>query len=407
MAFSLNPLRMKLPVKLVLMILGVIFFGQYLSLEIKQFCFAISLSLKAILEFFLPVIIFSFLSSCILSFKKGVLTFVIILMGTVFISNFIGTLIGYGSFLLVLDKLNTTNNAIGSEISKVLAPMWTLNLPKFLPNDWALYIGLLSGICFSFIRSYAQTHNKEILLTIYNYFETFTHLLQKASSFFLLRLFIPIIPFFILGFIINLQHTGILNNIASSYGPIFLLIISAQILYPVLLFIIISNFNFNLCYIYLRNTFPAIIAGFSTMSSIAAMPLTLLAAEKNTNNPTIARVLIPATVNIHMIGNSIGIPMMAISCLIIFGVPLPDFQSYILFGLSFALAQFAVTAVPGGGIFVMIPLMEKFLGFTPEMVSIITTLNILLDAPVTASSIMGNSALAIFLNKVFTKLKIS
>lgn len=407
MAFSLNPLRMKLPVKLVLIILGVIFFGQYLSLDIKQFCFAISLSLKAILEFFLPVIIFSYLSSCILSFKKGVLTFVIILLSTVYISNLIGTLVGYGSFLLVFDKISSTNNAAGSGLTEVLTPLWSLNLPKLLSNDWALYIGLLSGICFSFIRSFAQNHNKEYLLKIYNYFETFTHILQKASSFFLLRLFIPFIPLFILGFIINLQHTGILNNIATSYGPIFLFIVSVQTLYALFLFVVVAKFNFNLFYTYLRNTIPAIIAGFSTMSSIAAMPLTLLAAEKNTGNPTMARVLIPATVNIHMIGNTIGIPMMAISCLATFGVPLPDFQSYLLFGLSFALAQFAVTAVPGGGIFIMIPLMEKFLGFTPEMISIITTLNILLDAPVTASSIVGNSSLAIFLNKIFTKLKIS
>lgn len=406
MAFPLNPFRMQLPVQLILIIAGVIFFGNYLSLDVKQFCFAISLSLKTILEFLLPIIIFSYLSSCILSFKKGVLIFVIILLSTVYISNFIATLAGYGSFLLVFDKINTITHTISSDIPKVLTPMWSLSLPKLLPNDWALYLGLLSGLSFSFFRSYAEAQNKQNLLKIYNNFENFTNTLQKASSFFLVRMFIPLMPFFILGFIINLKHTGALSQIITSYGPIFIFIICIQAIYSIFLFAVVAKFNFNVLYIYIRNTIPAIIAGFSTMSSIAAMPLTLQAAEKNTGNPTMAHILIPATVNIHMIGNSLTIPIMAISCLLAFGAPFPDFQSYIFFGLSFALAQFAVTAVPSGGIFIMIPLMEKFLGFTPEMVSIITTLNVLLDAPITASSIMGNSALAIFLNKIFTKLKI-
>lgn len=406
MAFTLNPFRLKLPIKLILLITGVLFFGNYLSLDVKQFCFAVSLSLKAILEFLLPIIIFSYLSSCILSFKKGVLTFVVVLLTTVFISNFLATLVGYGSSLLVLEKINTATNVAGSEVSEVLTPMWSLTLPNLLSNDWALYLGLISGLGFSFMRSFAETQNVSSLLKISNGFERFANYLKKASAFFLIRIFIPVVPLFILGFIINLQHAGTLGQIITSYAPIFIFTVSVQILYMLLLFAIAAKFNFNLWFVYLRNTIPAVIAGFSTMSSAAAMPLTLLAAEKNTGNPNMARVLIPATVNIHMIGNALTVPIMAMAFLLTFGVPYPDFQSYVFFGLSFALAQFAVAAVPGGGILIMIPLMEKYLGFTPEMTSVITALYVLFDAPLTATNIMGNSVFAIFLNKIFAKLKI-
>lgn len=407
MAFTLNPFRLKLPIKLILLITGVLLFGNYLSLDVKQFCFAISLSLKVILEFLLPVIIFSYLSSCILSFKKGVLTFVVVLLSTVFISNFLGTLVGYGSSLLVLEKINTaTNVGGGAEVSEVLTPMWSFSLPNLLSNDWALYLGLISGLGFSFLRSFAESQNVRSLLKISNGFEKFANYLKRASAFFLIRIFIPLVPFFILGFIINLQHAGTLGQIITSYAPIFLFTVSVQILYMLILFAIAAKFNFNLWFVYLRNTIPAVIAGFSTMSSAAAMPLTLLAAEKNTGNPNMARVLIPATVNIHMIGNAMTVPIMAMAFLLTFGVPFPSFESFIFFGLSFALAQFAVAAVPGGGILIMIPLMEKYLGFTPEMASVITALYVLFDAPLTATNIMGNSVYAIFLNKIFAKLKI-
>lgn len=399
--------RIKLPVSLLLIITAVLYLGSYIPLNLKEIFFSLSLSLKSILEFFLPLIIFSYLSSCILSFKKGVIAFISILLIIVFISNFLGTLFSYGSYLLVFNKINTLTHASISNNSDSLSSFWSFRLPKLLSNDAALFLSLILSIAVTFIRSIGEKYQINTLLIISSSFEKFINFLKRIASLFLTRFFIPLVPLFILGFIINLQHSGSLNKIISSYFPVFLLVISTQALYLVFIFLVITKFNINLSYTYIRNTLPAAIAGFSTMSSAAAMPLTLLAAEKNTNNPSIAHILIPATVNIHMVGNSIAMPIMAISCLLTFDVPFPDFQSIIFFGLSFALAQFAVSAVPSGGIFIMIPLMEKFLGFTPEMISLITTLNILLDPPVTATSIFGNSALAIFLNNLLAKLKIA
>lgn len=397
---------MKLPIKLIFIIVGVLLFGNYISLGIKEFFYAISLSLKSILEFLLPFIIFAYLSSCILSFKKGVLTFVVVLLGTVFISNFIATLIGYGSCLVLLEKINTATNVGPSETCEVLVPTWTLSLKKIVSNDKALYAGLLSGLIFSFVRSIGISKNIPNMVKIAKKFEEFADILKKASAFFLIRIFIPLVPLFILGFVINLQHEGTLGQIITSYAPIFIFTVSVQILYGCFLFALAAKFNFNRWYTYIRNTVPAIIAGFSTMSSAAAMPLTLLGAERNTGNPNMARVLIPATVNIHMIGNALTIPIMAMAFLLTFGIPFPNFQTYVIFGMSFAISQFAVAAVPGGGILVMLPLLQQYMGFTPEMSSILTALYILFDAPLTACNIMGNSVLAIFLNNIFTKLKI-
>lgn len=399
--------RIKLPLLLVLLITAVLFLGNYIPLNLKELFYSISLSLKSILEFFLPLIIFSYLSSCILSFKKGVIAFISILLIIVFLSNFLGSIVSYGSYLLVFNKINTLDHSSISSTSDTLSSLWTLGLPKLLSNDSALFLSLILSVSITFIRSFAQKYQINNLLILTSSFEKLINFLKRIASLFLTRFFIPLVPLFILGFIISLQHSGSLNKIISSYLPVFLLVISTQALYLGFLFLVITKFNINQSFTYIRNTLPAAIAGFSTMSSAAAMPLTLLAAEKNTNNPSIAQVLIPATVNIHMVGNSIAMPIMAISCLLTFDVPFPDFHSFIFFGLSFALAQFAVSAVPSGGIFIMIPLMEKFLGFSPEMISLITTLNILLDPPVTASSIFGNSALAIFLNNLFIKIKIA
>jgi Na+/H+-dicarboxylate symporter len=67
-------------------------------------------------------------------------------------------------------------------------------------------------------------------------------------------------------------------------------------------------------------------------------------------------------------------------------------------------AQFAIAAVPGGGILVMLPLLETHLGFSGEMSALITALYILFDPAVTIMNVLGNSALVIFISKLFAKL---
>ncbi len=139
------------------------------------------------------------------------------------------------------------------------------------------------------------------------------------------------------------------------------------------------------------------------MSSLATMPVTISAAEKNTGNVNISRVVIPATVNVHMVGVSIAIPLMAFSILLNFGYPLPNFYDYCLFALYFVITQFTVAAIPGGGILVMIPILESQLGFTPEMSALITILYILFDPAITITNVLGNSALVIMVSKWFDR----
>ena len=140
------------------------------------------------------------------------------------------------------------------------------------------------------------------------------------------------------------------------------------------------------------------------MSSVAAMPLTLVGVEKNAKNPEVSRSIIPATVNIHLIGDCFAIPIFAFAILKSFGVLEPSCFNYIVFAFYFVLAKFSVAAVPGGGILVMLPILETYLGFNGEMLSLITTLYILFDPLITSANILGNGAFALCIgNKIKEK----
>jgi Na+/H+-dicarboxylate symporter len=53
-----------------------------------------------------------------------------------------------------------------------------------------------------------------------------------------------------------------------------------------------------------------------------------------------------------------------------------------------------VAAIPGGGIVVMLPILESCLGFNSEMLSLITALYILFDPVITSANVLGNGMFA-------------
>jgi Na+/H+-dicarboxylate symporter len=82
------------------------------------------------------------------------------------------------------------------------------------------------------------------------------------------------------------------------------------------------------------------------------------------------------------------------------GLPIPNSTQYSLFAVHFVLAKFGVAAVPGGGILVMLPILQTYLNFNGEMLGLITALYVLFDPIITACNVAGNGAMAIIFDKM-------
>lgn len=378
---------LKLSIQLLSTLFAALVFGSFLPESLQATFYAISISLKEILLFVLPIIIFSCVFSCLLALRGGR---AIGLMGGLFaivcLSNYCSTLVAYavGSLGLINTEGLTTVKESMNHIND-LTPLWSYELPKWVSNHQALYLGFALGSLFSFFpraSAYRFSHHAKRLVTLF---------LEKA--------FVPILPLFALGFVLKMQHDGILGHIIQSYFPLIVIILITYAAYLALLFAIAAEFNLPKWLAYLKNVVPVGLVAFSTMSSMATLPVTLEAAKKNTDEEDVARIVIPATVNIHMIGVGIAIPLMAFSILASFGYEFISFTTYCSFALYFILAQFSVAAVPGGAILAMLPVLETHLGFSGEMSALITTLYILFDPFVTVANVLGNSALAIMISK--------
>ncbi len=377
----------KIPLLLSFILVFSLICGHFVPTEIKEFIYALSLSIKEILIFFLPFLIFSFLFSSMSQLQKGAVKFAVILLPLICLSNFFSASLAYGVGKAVLGQNQLLSN-VSPTTDIILNPTWAFSLPKIISNDYALMIGLITGlICSMIIPKQAQAISEKFL---------------SITSFALKRLFLPVMPIFILGFSLKLQHEQILFTICKDYLVVFLIIGCSAYTYLIFLYGLLNSFQVSPWIQSIQNMFPALVSGFSTMSSAASMPFTILGSEKNVSRPELVRAVIPATTNNHLLGDCFAIPIFALAILVSFGEPLPSYLGYCTFAFYFVLAKFAVAAVPGGGVLVMLPVLEQHLGFNPMMLSLITTLYIIFDPLITSANVMGNGAFAMFFSKVYS-----
>jgi Na+/H+-dicarboxylate symporter len=366
----------KMPLVLCLTIAAVLLLNPFMPLEAKQIIYATSLSIKSLIVFMLPFIIFGLLFKTMVVFARGATALIALILVCVCFSNALSTFISHfvGEWIYHLDFsiLTPQNNS-------VLEPAWTLSLPKLVSNDSAMFSGILLGIAMGgFYQQQAQKLATLVDVVITKTLNSFTYL----------------IPLFVAGFALKLQYDGEMVMILKDYAFIFALIAITVFAYILFVYALLAGFNPREFIRIVKNMLPAAMAGFCTMSSAAVMPITIAGAMRNAKNKDIVRLVVPATVNIHLIGDCFAIPIFAYAVMKSFGIPAPTLAAYLVFVFYFVIAKFSVAAIPGGGIVVMLPILENCLGFNGEMLSLITALYILFDLVITCANVLGNGAFA-------------
>ncbi len=384
----------KMPFILLAIILAIIFLDPWIPLILKQILYSISLSIKSIIIMLLPFIIFGLLFKAVIMLSNKATKIIGLILVLVCCSNFISTFLSHYVGIYVY---NFDLSMVMPEETSGLSPLWFLELPKLIANDVAMFGGIILAVI-------ASKFFKTKAVKISNSLEYGIGMVLKFLVF--------MIPLFVAGFIIKLQYDSVIMTIVKDYALIFVLIALAQFSYISMLYLLLNNMKIRNYISNIKNMIPAAIVGFSTMSSAASMPLTIIGAEKNAENKDLVRSVIPATVSIHLIGDCFAIPIFAYAVLKSFGMGEPSLLNYMIFALYFVLAKFSVAAVPGGGILVMLPILEKYLGFNSDMMSLITALYILFDPVITCANVLGNGAFAkmidrfvMFIDKKMARLK--
>lgn len=358
-------------------------FYQNLSTDNVRFFLTISSGLREILVFVLPFLIFSFIAVALSAIPREGMFFVLGLMLVVSISNFMSIMVsGAVGFFLLSD--GNSREMIDNGLN--LIPFFKLNLPILMDNSQAL----LAGVIIGFVNSFHP--NKTVTLMIKT--------IQDWVLIFMKLFFIPSLPIFVAGFFLKLLAEGKLTGFVSQNPVVYVKIIGFLWLYLLLWLAVAASFKPKRMVEIFKNAFPAIVTAFSTMSSAAALPLSLEAAEKNTKDKVLADAVMPLTVNFHMIGDTIMVPIMSLMVLLAFNHPLPTVSQFVMFGIFFVLNKFAGGGVPSGTIMVTIPILQNYFGYDDSMVAFIVAFYGVIDPIATSGSVAGNNFFVIVFKKI-------
>jgi Na+/H+-dicarboxylate symporter len=377
-----------LPVRLVIAVSLAFVLSSYLDSSTVSIFYTISVVFKDFLMVLLPFVVFSYLCSAILSLQGQALLMVAGIFGLVILANTINVLTAYGAAQSLIGFLKPICLDSASAADKIIS-LWRMTLPSFLSSDKAMLLGLVVGILGSFTRS-TQTVNFVTTIKIWS-----TKVLNVA--------FIPFLPVYVFGFILKIGFEGALGTLATAYAPVFFLSFFTIQTYLFFWYFVGCGGNIKKTILAIRNMFPAWLTGFSTMSSAATLPITLKCVEKNTHNSSLTNFVVPATANVHMVGDGINITLTSLALLVMSGLPLPSFTAFLAYIGAYVVTKFSGSGVPGGGMIILLPVVEKHLGLSSELCSLVATLYILQDSLMTASNVTGNGAFSLIANKLFAK----
>ncbi len=374
----------------VLLLLALYFsFAHQLPLTMHQTLYTISIFIKDLLMWMLPLTVGFFIAHAIGSFKRQAPLFIISLILFEALSNFSSVWYAYMGGHLAIEylpplKLTTSNFDFSA--------LWRLPISR--PLWWTADKGALFGLVLGTIAAFT---NRPAIL----------HFIEQGKAkaeWVLTKLFSRVIPLFVLGFVARMYQTNLFQDILLPYSTLLMWLVTLLALYILTLFILGSNWTLSDVFRSIRNLLPAGSLAFTSSCSISTMPWTIEGTAKNLQNGSFAKAVIPATTNIQQIGDCITNSFL---CFLIyhhfFGHP-PDFFTWAIFSVAFVIARFATAAVLGGAIFIMLPIYESYLSFNAEMVAIILAFNVILDPIVTCCNVVANGALCRIYEKVWNRL---
>ncbi len=377
----LRALKIPVQVQILLAIIIARLSFHYIPHYYSSVFYSFSLVLKEIIIVILPAIIISSIYRSLSGMKEYSILMVPLIIFFICTSNFIHV---YTSFF-VADQIFGHDLTLDRTYSShmTLLSLWDFSLPRIISNQQALFLGFILGI-IGYKRSFKPIEK------IIHWFDLIGHGVLK-------RFFIPLLPVFIFGMMLKILNDGTFEMLANNmilFAKLILMLLS----YIGMLLIVASGFSLARVWKILINILSPLMTAFSTMSSAVALPFSLQAAKANTKNPGFSDFFMPATVNIHMIGDCITIPSLIVIVMTICGMEVHPSQ-IMGFAMLFMVTKFSGAGVPGGTVLIMMPLMIKVFGFTEQMSLLITGIYILLDPVVTSVSVVSNNLFVVLIDR--------
>ncbi|EOD01547.1 Proton/glutamate symport protein / Sodium/glutamate symport protein [Caldisalinibacter kiritimatiensis] len=266
-----------------------------------------------------------------------------------------------------------------------LSPYFSIDIPAMMGVMTALVTAFVLGLGMAYIKGD----------TLFKALRDFQNVVELVVKYVL----IPLIPFHIAGIFAKLTTAGEIFRTLKAFSSVFILIITLQLSYILVQYIIAGIFSGKNPLRAIKNMLPAYFTALGTQSSAATIPVTLQSARKNEVSEDIIDFVIPLGATIHLAGDTITLVLASMGVMLISGQT-PTFATMLPFILLLGITMVAAPGIPGGGVYAALGLLKDMLMFTQPQQGLMIALHFAQDSFGTATNVTGDGAIAILIDSI-------
>ena len=350
--------------------------------QVMQVVLTIKELLGSIINFCVPLIIIGFIAPSITRLKQNASRMLLLALILAYGSSVLAALLSMSAGFAIIPALSIQSAAEGLN-----------ELPELLFNlEIAPIMSVMSALVFSVLVGLAATWAKAEVIT--KVLEEF----QRVVLDMVVRVVIPILPFFIAGTFCGLAYEGSITKQLPVFLIVILIVMVGHYIWMAVLYGAAGLYSGSNPLEVVRHYGPAYITAVGTMSSAATLAVALRCAHKSkVLRHDMVDFGIPLFANIHLCGSVLTEVFFVMTVSKVLYGELPSLGTMVLF--CFLLGVFAVGApgVPGGTVMASLGLITSVLGFDNTGTGLMMTIFALQDSFGTACNITGDGALTLML----------
>ncbi len=377
---------------LIIKLLAGLILGALLGFVVNDAIMNVAVSIRHILGqiifFLVPLVIVGYITPAIIRLGEKASKILIFAVALAYCSSVGAALFSMFSGYAIIPHLSIATET--ETLRKLPEMVFRLDIPPLFPVMSALITALFLGLAIAWTKT----------RTLADLFMEF----EKVISWLVIRILIPILPFFVGLCFMGLAYEGSLTKHLPIFVTMVVLVICGQFIWLAVLYGIggiVSGRNPSRVF---RFYVPAYLTAVGTMSSAATLPVALECARKSpVLSRTMVAFMVPLGATVHLCGSVLTETFFVMTISLIMYGTLPSFGTMVLFCILLGIFAVGAPGVPGGTVVASLGIVTGVLGFDQAGVGLLIAIFALQDSFGTACNVTGDGALTLILDGVFNR----
>ena len=335
-----------------------------------------------IIFFLVPLVIVGFITPAIVRLGQNASRILFTAVAIAYLSSigaaFFSTVSGYA----IIPHLSIATST--EPLRSLPEIVFRLDIPPLFSVMSALILALFFGVAITWTRS-----EKTAAL--------FAEL-ERIMSSLVVRIMIPILPFFVGMSFLGLAYEGSLSLHLPVFISMVLIVLVGHFIWLAVLYGIGGLLSGRNPVEVFRYYAPAYLTAVGTMSSAATLPVALECARKSrVLSKNLVEFMIPLGSTVHLCGSVLTETFFCMTLHLMLYGTLPSVGVMILFCLLLGIFAVGAPGVPGGTVVASLGIVTGVLGFDQNGVALLIAIFALQDSFGTACNVTGDGALTLML----------